>query len=150
MSMFDPIASHSHNPVGVDAFKIVLPRVGPLRGPTLGFATESPGYRHAVAPRHRDSCHFVEFPTRFIRVHSAGHHQSFHEWANSRPALQAKTRRSAASPTIHFGTAAQECLSLGNGGIHRQITPRELKCFEDCDRGKAGRVRDMSVTFSEL
>ena len=35
------VASSWRNPVGVDAFNIVLPRVGPLRGPTLGFATES-------------------------------------------------------------------------------------------------------------
>ena len=31
----------STNPVGVDDFAGILPRVGPLRGPTLGFGTES-------------------------------------------------------------------------------------------------------------
>ena len=35
------VASSWRNPVGVDAFNIVLPRVSPLRGPTLGFSTES-------------------------------------------------------------------------------------------------------------
>ena len=43
---------------------------------------EAPGYRHAVAPRHRHSFDSIRFPTPLSRVSSAEHDLSLEKMAN--------------------------------------------------------------------